>query len=225
MLTPRTTGCMACSTVLILLCSCRLRKHWWHSWRSCLLTTVTRHAHLSRSYGFACRRLPDTRPNLCLRRLPPERRDCTLHVPLSNQSLHSANVATRPEETSLSFDHFTLSPSCDCDLLDLKLSHMRSLRSSATQFLQLHIEGYPPRIHDLLLCHRGCTQIQRCAFNRVNRTNLCACVRLRCRRRHRARTSSLLIPNKCSSIFGLASLSSLVPDLPFTSFPFQRDCP
>ena len=69
------------------------------------------------------------------------------------------------------------------------------------------------RVHDLLLCHRGCTQIQRCAFNRVNRTNRCACFRLRCRRRHRARnwTSNLLIPSKAPA----SCLTCLSPRFPF----------
>ena len=118
MLAPRTIGCRACGTVLILLCLCRLRRHWWHLLRNCLLTTVRKHAHLSQSYGFTCQRLPDTRP------------------PLSTS-------------TSISL----------------------GLTSTARSALPSPPTTCPTRIHDLLLCHRGCTQVQRCAFNRVNRTN------------------------------------------------------
>ena len=62
MFTPRTTGCTACVMMFFLLCLCRLRRHWWHSWRNCLLTTVRRRAHFSRSYGFTCQRPPYARP-------------------------------------------------------------------------------------------------------------------------------------------------------------------
>ena len=110
-------------------------------------------------------------------------------------------------ETVPSLRPFHLSQFCSCDLLGLKLSHMRSRHPSAhsSTSSSVHIEGYPARVHDFLR-----TQIQRRAFNRVDRANCCACFTLRCRRRYRACNwgFSLLIPNMCSSIFGFASLST-----------------
>ena len=119
-------------------------------------------------------------------------------------------------ETVPSLRPFHLSQFCSCDLLGLKLSHMPSRHPSAhsSTSSRVHIEGYPARVHDFLR-----TQIQRRAFNRVDRANCCACFTLRCRRRYRAcncAPASLDLP-----------LFPPMPDLPFASFPFPEEfvCP
>ena len=102
---------------------------------------------------------------------------------------------------------FHLLQFCSCDLLDLKIFTCvvgihRPHNSTSSNF---HVEGCPARVHDLLRTH-----FQRRAFNRLDRANCCACFTLRCRRHYRGRNwgSCLLIPNKCSSIFGFAFLST-----------------
>ena len=171
MLTPRTTSCMACSVVLILLSLSRLRKHWWHSRRNCLLTTKGTPISLgltgSPAEDLPMHDCPTRRPpfhwdlhqlldHRSHRRQPTGRRDCTLHVPSSNRWLHSTDVVRKP---------FGRQP--------VRVHSPHGSSSSS-----VHIEGYPARIHNLLLCRCNRAQIQRCALNRVNCANRCACFRM-----------------------------------------------
>ena len=84
---------------------------------------------------------------------------------------------------------------------------VRIQRPYGSSSSSIYIESYPARFHNFLLCQCSRVQIQRCAVNRVNCANCCACFCPWCRRCHRACCwTRLLIPHKCSGIFGFSFL-------------------